>query len=60
MMADGMTVEEAARDWDLAVEVVHEAQAHVEANRELLVLEAEIERLISLRGEVARGHQAVS
>lgn len=60
MLANGMSEEEAARDWDLPVEVVREAVAYVEANRELLAIESEIERLMGKRGEVARGPQTVS
>ena len=60
MLANKRTFEESAQDWDLPVEVVREALAYVEANRELVALESEIERLMGKRPMVTRGPQTVS
>lgn len=42
-IANNMTIEEAADDWDLPIDVVQEAIRYCETNRELLDLEAEEE-----------------
>ncbi|HTU16872.1 MAG TPA: hypothetical protein VMG10_02320 [Gemmataceae bacterium] len=60
MKANQLDEETAAADYCLPVEVVREALAYVESNRELLETEAEIERLMLTRGGSARGPQAVS
>lgn len=60
MRANQLDEEAAAADYRLPVAAVHEAVCYVENNRELLETEAEIERLMLKRGEVARGPQAVS
>ena len=44
MLADGMSAEEAAQDWELPVEAVQEAVAWCEANRELIAADAAEER----------------
>ena len=60
MKANQLDEAAAAADYHLPVEAVREALAYVESNRELLETEAEIERLMLKRGEVARGPQPVS
>lgn len=60
MLANQMDAEQVAADFHLPVEAVREALAYVEANKELLATEAEIERLMLQRGGVARGPQPVS
>ena len=60
MKANQLDEAAAAADSHLPVEAVREALAYVESNRELLETEAEIERLMLKRGEVARGPQPVS
>lgn len=45
MLANQMTVEEAAENWDLPVAAIHEAVQYCEANRVLLQLEAAEELL---------------
>ena len=44
MLANDLSVEEAAEDWDLPVEAVREAVAWCEANRELIAAEAAEDR----------------
>ena len=60
MKANQLDEQAAAADNRVPVEAVREALAYVESNRELLETEAEIERLMLKRGEVARGPQPVS
>jgi uncharacterized protein (DUF433 family) len=60
MRANLLDEEAAAADNHVPVEAVREALAYVASNRELLETEAEIERLMVKRGEVARGPQPVS
>ena len=60
MKANRLDEAATAADYRLPVEAVREALAYVEANRELLETEAEIERLMLKRGGVARGPQPVS
>jgi uncharacterized protein (DUF433 family) len=60
MQANQLDEAAVAADFRLPVEVVREALAYVERNRELLETEAEIERLMLRRGGVARGPQPVS
>ena len=60
MKANQLDEAAAATDNRVPVEAVREALAYVERNRELLETEAEIERLMLKRGEVARGPQPVS
>ncbi len=58
--ANRLDEEKAADNYDLPVEAVREALAYVAENKELLEIEAEIERLMLKRGGVARGPQTVS
>src|SRR5437588_68142 len=60
MKANQLDEAAAAADYRLPVEAIREALTYVERNRELLETEAEIERLMLKRGEVARGPQPVS
>ena len=52
--------EKAAANYELPLEAIREALDYVEANKELLETEAEIERLMLKRGGVALGPQTVS
>jgi len=58
--ANQLDEEKAAANYELPLEAIREALAYVEANKELLEAEAEIERLMLKRGGVARGPQIVS
>ncbi len=60
MKANHLDEEAAASDSHLPIDAVREALVYVERNRELLETEAEIERLMLKRGDVARGPQPVS
>jgi uncharacterized protein (DUF433 family) len=60
MKANHLDEAAVAADHRVPIEAVREALAYVEANRELLETEAEIERLMLKREEVARGPQPVS
>jgi uncharacterized protein (DUF433 family) len=51
---------QASENYKLPVEAIREALSYVEKNKELLEIEAEIERLMHKRGGVARGPQPVS
>lgn len=44
MITNGMSIDEAADDWDLPVEAVEEIISYCEANRELLEMESDEER----------------
>jgi uncharacterized protein (DUF433 family) len=58
--ANHLDEEAAAADHRLPVEAVREALAYVESNRDLLETEAEIERLMLMRGGIAPGPQPVN
>ena len=58
--ANRLDEEQAAANYELPVEAVREALGYVEANQELLAIEAEIERLMLKRGGAARGPRPVS
>jgi hypothetical protein len=60
MRANEFDEDKTAADFHLPVEVIREALAYVEANKQLLETEAEIERLMLTRGGVSRGPQPVS
>ena len=60
ILANQLDEEKAADNYQLPVEAIREAFAYVERNKELLETEAEIERLMLKRGDVARGPQSVS
>jgi uncharacterized protein (DUF433 family) len=53
MGANGLTPEEAARDWDLPLEAIEEAVRYCEANRPLIEAEAAEERRRLAQGGVA-------
>jgi hypothetical protein len=57
MRANKLDEARTAADFHLPVDVIREALAYVEANKELLETEAEIERLMLKRGGVSRGPQ---
>ena len=51
MQVNHMTPEEAAENWDLPIEAIHEIIRYCQANRELLAMEAdEEERRLRERG----------
>jgi uncharacterized protein (DUF433 family) len=60
MKANGLNEEQLASDFRLTIAAVREAISYVEANKELLETEAEIERLMLKRGGVSGGPQPVS
>jgi uncharacterized protein (DUF433 family) len=58
--ANNLDEAQAGANYHLPAEAIREALAYVEANKDLLEIEAEIERLMLKRGGVARGPQPVS
>ncbi len=59
IMANQLAEEKAADNFHLPIGAIREALAYAEQNRKLLETEAEIERLMHERGELARGPQSV-
>lgn len=47
MLANQLSIEEAAEDWELPIEAVQEALSWCEANRELIAAEADEERQVA-------------
>ena len=58
--ANRLDEDSAAENYHLPIEAIREALAYVESNKALLETEAEIERLMSKREEVAGAPQPVS